>query len=508
MGNLHKLAKNLSLLGFLNIATKVLAIPFTIYLARVLAPSEYGVLKFATVTLGYLLVITDMGVFQVGSRTVSTKKYKYEEIISAAIITKMLQAVPALLILVSVLIFADKSIEIKALLLLFSFIAFINIINTEWFFVGIQKMEYLVFSRLSNQILSLIGVILFVKSAAQIIYIPVVQIAGTIVSILILLYGLKKEIGTFKLRINKLIIKEVLKSSLLLGFSIIFVQVLYNFDVIILTIYQSSEEVGYYSAAYQMITLIVTPITILYQSVFPIMSSLYVESKERFKLLIGYISKITPAFAFAIPVFGVFAGGPLLTLMFGERYNGAIPMFNILVFSTVIIYMNNINHQTFIATGHDKEYFKATLYAATANVVLNFIFIPRYGTTAAAVNVIAAEGFCTLYSRWRFKKVLIEDSILPYFIKPLISTGILMIFFLLTPSFNIFIRSIAGVFIYVGALLLQGFIEVHELRLFFSLHPALKKLGIWLENKTGGRFTLENAKPEQETQQVNETNNT
>jgi hypothetical protein len=162
-------------------------------------------------------------------------------------------------------------------------------------------------------------------------------------------------------------------------------------DLIILKILNISDsDIGQYAAAYRLIEaviLIAMPISII---IFRKVRLLH----EEFLLQTKYIIKsIIISILFGLIGFAsikAFAG-PLVHLTYGMQYAQATELLSILSLMILLLIPNTVLTQTALALNLEKHYAFTAIIAAIVNISLNYLFIPKYGTAAAAYSSIATE---------------------------------------------------------------------------------------------------------------------
>jgi len=268
--------------------------------------------------------MTNLGLDRVATREVAINPDGYKKIMSTVMIVKILQALFSFTVLLIFLSVIKKPILAKTMALMYGFIVFAYILLIEWFYQGIEKMEYIALYRVLCSVLYVAGLIVVVKSAQQMIYIPVMFVGSTFIGVFVLLFIFIKKYGSLRFELNPTLMKTFFKQSCILGATFFLLQLLFNFDIILLSFYRSESEVGYYAAAYKLILFIVIPVAVFFQAMFPIISRLFKENKEKLVMVVRQINKLIPALSFPIVVFSFFYAEPLLQLLFGTKYNNSI----------------------------------------------------------------------------------------------------------------------------------------------------------------------------------------
>jgi O-antigen/teichoic acid export membrane protein len=170
-------------------------------------------------------------------------------------------------------------------------------------------------------------------------------------------------------------------------------------DIVLLEYFGHIQgDVGQYSAAYRVLEgliLLATPVAqIAFRSL-----RLRQNQKEFFGLL-SWLVLAMLMIAGIIAVIGVFFGGDLMLIVFGEQYQYAGKLLPLLLFAMLFILPNYILTQGTIALNKEIGYAKIAVLVALLNIVLNIWLIPDFGAMGAAWSTIFSEGVLCLGLGW------------------------------------------------------------------------------------------------------------
>jgi len=88
----------------------------------------------------------------------------------------------------------------------------------------------------------------------------------------------------------------------------------------------------------------------------------------------------------------VTVAAPWITyLLFGSKYQGSIPVLQVLIWATVPMFWNFVLNAQLIANSFDRAILYAASIALLVNFGLNLLFIPRFGYMACAVITVVTE---------------------------------------------------------------------------------------------------------------------
>lgn len=162
-------------------------------------------------------------------------------------------------------------------------------------------------------------------------------------------------------------------------------------DLIMLRSFDVSDgDIGQYAAAYRLVEaaiLIASPLSII---IFRKVRLLH----EEHLLQMNYIIKsilISVLMGFLGLALMEWIANPLVKIAYGEDYAQAAALLPILGWMIVLLIPNTVLTQTALALNLEKSYAVTATLAAIGNIGLNLLFIPKYGTVAAAYSSVATE---------------------------------------------------------------------------------------------------------------------
>jgi O-antigen/teichoic acid export membrane protein len=351
---------------------------------------------------------------------------------------------------------------------------FVLIIQSS--FQGFQMMG--TFSSINIARMSLILVISFIffKLGLGILSPVIAYIITPIILILVysfLLYKKNKNIFSIhKLTWQKPLFKKLYKYGSYMILLTIGGVILGHSDRLMITAYRTLEEVGIYSAVFPTAMLFSYVPYAIGKVLFPITSELWskglkVEFRKGVELLYrSYFMVLLPT-SFLIFTFS----GVLLELFYGAAYASGGFALKILAISAIFLSLSSINGNILSGIGKPKIYTLIIITGTIMNVILNIIFIPKFGISGAAMatgisfalmmfigySILVKKKLVTLpYVHW-FKTLLISLAFL--FIINYLNMNLAMNLFL-----KIFIiLAISGTF-YVAALFIFKLITVPEVK--------------------------------------------
>jgi O-antigen/teichoic acid export membrane protein len=383
--------KNFFSLSFSEVVSNGLKFVSVIYLARSLGAEGFGKINFATAILAYFMLLVNLGLDTYGIREIARDKERMKKYINNILTIKLLSSVFAFLLVMVFVYFLPKPPEIKKLILFFGFSLFTFSFTLDWVFMGIQKMEYIALARIAQNSIYLALIVSLIKMPDQILSIPFVQVGSALVSILILITVFTRKYGSFKLDFDFGFWRHILSQSFPMALSIISIQIYLNFDTVLLGFMKSAGEVGWYSAAYKIIIVLLLAGGIYYNTIFPVISNLYKKSVEKLKHLMQFTLSLMILVIVPMLIIGTIFAAHIIGLIYGDGYQESVVVFQILLWNVAAVLLNGLFGRCLLGCDRQKYHLVCVSTGGLVNLILNFILIPTLGIKGAAIATVAAE---------------------------------------------------------------------------------------------------------------------
>lgn len=435
-----------------NFFTKGLAFLTLPIFTRLLSTADYGTVNLYQSYLNIFVIIFSLDLMASVQRAKFDFKEEYDQFISSVLFLGIISFAGFSIFLLIFQDYFSKLLELDKILL------YLIIIHS--FFMFVQNFVFAKFRVEYNY--KRISIIQIINSSGSILLsiFLITQIFnenryfGKILgsSIPVVVFGLVLLIYTFS-KGKKLINKEFWKYALIISLPLIFHNlsgiINAQFDRILINKYIGASETGIYSFAYNVGMII----TVLWSSMNQAWVPWFYEKmeKEDYTTIIKRAKNFRDFFTL-VYILILFLSPEIIKIMADESYwEGLfiVPfIFMAYYFNLMYSFEANIEFYTkkthMIATG--------TIFAAAINVILNIIFIPKYGYTAAAITTVISN-FSLFVFHYLITNYILKIKIfgLKFHIISLIYVSLSTITFIVLQNFlilRIVIISLGIIFIY------------------------------------------------------------
>ena len=317
----RKLMENtimLYILTFSNYFFNFITIP---YQTRILGPEIYGKIGFALAFATYFKLFFDFGFILSATESVSKNrdnKNFVSKVLASVNILKLVFVATSFIILLILLNTVPVFKQDKILYFLFYLYVAIDCFQPDFLYRGMENMKVITIRNVIVKSFFTVMIFLVLKSANQYLYVPILNILGSLISLIFVYYDVfvNMKIKIIKVKIKDL--KENFNQSKIYFFSRIASTVYSATNTFILGfVYPSSNILGYYSSSDKILTAARSAMTPISDSVYP-----YMIKNKDFKLIKKILKIFMPIIGVGCLVLFIFAE-PICILLFGTQYASA-----------------------------------------------------------------------------------------------------------------------------------------------------------------------------------------
>lgn len=390
---MSSLKKNFFYSSILTTANYIFPLLTYPYVSRVLGVNNIGVCNFIDGIINYFVLFSMMGIGILGIREVATNKNSPEKLrktFSSLLTINSITTIIGLVILTIATISIPRLAENIELMIFGGFKLLFNLFLIEWFYKGLEDFRYITVRTIFVKCLYVIAVFAFVrKSTDYQIYYLITILMVVVNAIINIIHSRKFTTFSFK----GIEIKPYVKPYFTLGVYFLLTSMYTSFNVIYLGFVGGDTEVGYYTTATKLYTILIALFSALTGVLLPRMSSLIAEGKiDEFKAQINQSVNILLLISFPAIIFMTMLAPQIIYLISGPGYEGAIiPMRIILPLFFIIGYEQILVIQTMMPLKMDKTILKNSMIGAIVGVTLNILIVTKFAAIGSAIVWVACE---------------------------------------------------------------------------------------------------------------------
>jgi O-antigen/teichoic acid export membrane protein len=263
-------------------------------------------------------------------------------------------------------------------------------LDVSWAYKGLGRSGRVGIALVAGEALSLGALLLVVRGPADVIRVPVAQLAGQLFVSLSLLLPLllRRRAWVFGAALHLLRAARVPAMTS-------FVRALaLTFDVVLLGLLDRRADLGAYTAAYRVCFLVLAVALALHASFWP--AAARAERPRALGQVVDRALSLATAVGLPLVVGGIVLAAPLMRLLFGNAFAAGAPMLQWLLVSIGFALAHGAFTTALLASGATRRELAIMVVAATVNVVGNLAVIPAHGARGAAIVTAVSEGVALL----------------------------------------------------------------------------------------------------------------
>lgn len=424
------MAKSLVKNSMYNILYKVITALYPLvavtYVSHVLMVERMGMVSYAQNIVSYFAVVAALGIPTYGIREIAIRSNDKDErsiLFWELFCINFLSTTVALLCYVFLINSVTKFSSNLVLYIVAGLQIALNFLNVDWFYQGMEEYKYISIRSIIVKIIAIIALPLLIRTPDDYIYYALIYCLAIAGNNLFNIFRIRKYIYIKKYKLN--IRKHLKLISVLLMVSIA-VEIYAMIDTTMLGIFCDDSTVGCYSNAMKLTRMVNTTAAAIGAVLFPRLSVLFNQKDiKKFNDLVNIGIKVILMIAIPAAVGIILLSDDIITVFFGETFMEAIPILRILALMVPVVVCNTVmGGQVLVTTNQESKYVISVTIASITNVVLNALFIPKFGAPSAAIASLISEIIVlTLYCCFAKKYVKIRIT-LHYLISLIIPLGI------------------------------------------------------------------------------------
>ncbi len=291
MFNTRKIAHNtiIQIIGkAANVLIGVLAIS---YLTRYLSPSGFGQYTTVLTFLQIFGIFLDFGLYLVLLQEIGKNEDKKNFIFSNILTLRIISGSSFFIIAPTIALFFPYPTIVKVGIALTSLAFFLNSLIQVYaaIFQKEMKMHKVVLAESIGKILFLVFIILAITLRGNLLVVLISNNINSLVFFIILAWSAKKYVK-YKWQLDWEYARKIIKLAWPIGLTIALNLIYFKADTLILSLFHSAADVGYYGAPYKILEVITTLPHLILGLTLPILAAYWFQKKvQEFKNVFQYM---------------------------------------------------------------------------------------------------------------------------------------------------------------------------------------------------------------------------
>ena len=375
-----------------------------VLIARFLGPDGKGIYAALLVFPSLITSFADLGIRQATVYQLGKKDYPEDKIIAVTLFFTLISSFLSLAIGAGVYYFVENPGFTLPLILLALATIPTSLINTysQGIFLGKEQIKQFSFTSWLPSLIRLVGILVLVGAAG--LYVTGALIAGIIASATLAFYSLwlVSRHASLRIRFVPEIAWQMLSLGIVYAAALFVLGLNYKVDIVILQHLRSNAEVGQYTQGVSLAELLWQLPTVLSAVLFS--KGANAKDPKAFSRNVAKLMRVTLVVA-ALGSLALFAVvGYFIPFVYGQDFTPSVFITRLLLPGIVAFTVYKVLNMDLAGKGRPWLSLYVAAPAVVLNVVLNLLFIPRYGANGAALAstisyTLSALAFMFVYAR-------------------------------------------------------------------------------------------------------------
>jgi len=389
MSTAKRLVKNTTVLLLGRIFSQGLGIVYVAVLARYIQAAGMGKVATATSLVSMLILLANLGISQLIVRDVAGDRAKADIYVANTLLLRVLLSIVFAMVIVGVTVIAKYPYDTTLIIYIYSLAYIFDQLADVAFsiFNAFEKMEYPAAIQTGRDMVNIALSLVAIYLRASLIAIVFVSALASLLKLAVSLAVLRWRFVRPKLQLDPRLCRQLLIAAL--PFAALGVIQLVNrqFDAVLLSLYHSEEEVGWFSAANMLITYLLLIPNMFLQAIFPVFARFHAFSRDALQLAYGTSFRYLLLLGFPLCAGTIATADQVIALVYGPGFEDAVLALRIL--ALLLLWMFGFaNGALLSATGGQTFLAVMGAIGVTLNVVVALLLVPRFSLVGASIAAI------------------------------------------------------------------------------------------------------------------------
>jgi O-antigen/teichoic acid export membrane protein len=402
----RRYAGNTGWLFVARISTLVVAFFVSSYMARQLGPADYGTLSYVLSFIGIFSIFANLGIDNVLYRELAMHPEKEDEIMGSGFVLKMIGSLLSITLILFTLIFLKNGFRVNLFIIIASLSFFLQSFNVilYHFQAKAESKKIAVSALFVVTVLALIKIALLLLKFGLVYFVWLIVVEQVLYAyIFVVLYRREgKSVRAWKLRPE--LMKSLWRESMPLLFSSAFVLVYNRIDQLMIKQMIDIATVGLYDVAVKISEFWYFLPNIFLTALLPAIVNAKKTDPGSYKRRLRLIFSGTLLVSLVMAVFIYLVSHQVILSLFGEAYLPAVSVVKVYVWAGIGMTIGTVVNQYLVIESATTTSFFANFFGMLLNIILNILFIPKYGMIGAAYATLIsyfASPLLAVLIRWK-----------------------------------------------------------------------------------------------------------
>jgi O-antigen/teichoic acid export membrane protein len=448
---------------------KILSFCFSVFVVRRLGGESYGQYTTVLAYVGIFAIFSDLGLAPYGLREIAKDNEKTSSIFSNVVALRLILSFPAVAMTTGSAILSGRSPDLVLGIFVASCSLFLYAVQgpLDMLLMAKERLDYSATFSVVNQLVFVgLGTIVLIKGYG-VIGLIVASLCGVLAMASLSFVVIRHRLGGLQWQVEPSTWLRLVKAALPFGMIGFTLGLSYKVDTVLLQYFQGDAVTGWYNAAYNLIFMLMTISHAVNVSLYP--SMVRQCAIDPGKMTQIYNRAVKYLFILSLPIAAgtTVLGDKIVLFLYSEGFSAAILPLRILIWVLPLMFLSELLGSIVVVHNQEHKVAKSIGVSTAVNLVLNLIFIPRFGLKAASIITVLTEAILVAQYLWMLRQALASINRVSAFFKPALAAALMGVAVWALRGWNLLIIVVIAAVIYLTGIVLLGVVdtrEVHFLR--------------------------------------------
>lgn len=404
---------------------KLASLAFFVVMARELGKQGFGDFNFALALATLLLAPSGFGMDSLMAREVARDREQAHGYMSNVAAVKIVTALALLAIVVLIVNLGGYDEDAKLAVYLVGLGVAIENLGRTWHSTmqAYERLGLVSVSLIVQRIVAATAGIALMLGGAGLVTVSAVFLGGAVVGIVTAHLMLRSRVVRLRVRFDRARWLPLIRDAIPIGMVSLLFGTLLRLDATLVSFFTGgdNEEVGLYSAAFRLVAALFFLSWVFGQAAQPWLA----RQEEELPLARAYALGLKTLSAVLFPIgvgFAVLAD-PIIDLLYGAQFEGAVVPLRLLATVVALYGVNQFTSTLLIARYRPGEMRNNLIVVLVQNLVCNAILIPPLGADGAAISAAASALLLAVLSLLDGRRVTGNFGVARAFAGPLLASA-------------------------------------------------------------------------------------
>lgn len=387
-----KVVKNAGWIIGGRIVHMICAFVVSLLTARYLGPGNYGLINYATAYTTFFYSICTLGINSILVKALIDEPENEGETLGTSLILQGIASIFSSLMIIGIVKIIDGEEAITVIVTALCTIGLIfRVFETVryWFQAHLLSKYSAITSTVAYILTSAYRLVLLIQGKSVTWFALATAIDYLVIAILLFVFY--KRCKGPNLAFSKRQITRLLKMGVPFILAGLMVSIYGNSDKFMLKHMVNEAEVGYYSTAYSLCNTWVFILSAIIDSMYPVIMESHKSNYKKYEQQNRLMYAIVFYVSVVVSLLFVLFARPVVYILYGEAYFPSVVPLRVITWYVAFSYLGVARNAWIVSENLQKYITPIYAGAAVTNVIINYLLIPIWGATGAAVASLITQ---------------------------------------------------------------------------------------------------------------------